>query len=87
MQGNALTEDMALLASLLSDDQSEEIDETSISELLRKLDTATGVASGVENRLDEILNNLDGLLGALESAANTETTGTSANAASQENTS
>jgi hypothetical protein len=67
--------DISLLASLLSQDTSEEIDDTNISELLRRLDTANGVASGVENRLDELLNNLDGLLGTLESAATTvETT-------------
>jgi len=68
-QDSSLQADIALLASLLSDDANEEIDDTSISELLRKLDTAHGVASGVESRLDEILNNLDGLLGSLESAA------------------
>lgn len=86
-QGNALTEDIALLASLLSDDQSEEIDERNISELLRKLDTANGVASGVEDRLDEILNNLDGLLGTLESSTNSGTSTASADAGSQTNTS
>ncbi|KAI0343579.1 hypothetical protein BDW22DRAFT_1356038 [Trametopsis cervina] len=69
-QGNGLQDDIALLASLLAaEPNSDEIDETHISELLRRLDAANGVASGVETRLDDILSNLDGLLGKLEEEA------------------
>lgn len=72
---SSLQADIALLASLLSSDESEEVDDANISELLRRLDTANGVASGVESRLDEILNNLDGLLGTLEQETAKDTAG------------
>ena len=70
---SSLQTNIALLASLLSADGNEDVDDANISELLRRLDTANGVASGVESRLDEILNNLDGLLGTLETEAAKDT--------------
>lgn len=67
-KGN-LQADIALLASLLAADKGDDIDDTDISELLQRLDTAHGVASGVESRLDGILGNLDEILGSLEASS------------------
>ena len=62
--------DIALLQSLLKDDSLsgdlENLDESTIDELLQRLDTADGIAQGVESRLDGIIGNLDGLLKSLE---------------------
>ena len=41
--------------------------EADIAELLVQLESVDGMAQGVENRLDNILENLDGLLASLES--------------------
>ncbi|PFH49663.1 hypothetical protein AMATHDRAFT_48505 [Amanita thiersii Skay4041] len=41
-------------------------DETDISELLKRLESANGMADGVESKLDGILGNLDELLELLE---------------------
>lgn len=50
--------------------QGEEVEELGaeeVEELIRRLEAANGIADGVENKLDEILKHLDGLLGSLES--------------------
>jgi hypothetical protein len=68
----SLEGDITLLTSLLS--QSASVDEGDIEgaelqELLRRLETADGVARGVESRLDEIIGSLDQMLGSLEGVA------------------
>lgn len=57
--------DIALLSSLLSQDNVDESD-PDVAELLRRLEAAEGIAEGVENRLDGIIDHLDNLLGHLE---------------------
>ncbi|KDQ51136.1 hypothetical protein JAAARDRAFT_103360, partial [Jaapia argillacea MUCL 33604] len=61
-----------ILTSLLSISQDSTSDETTLSdqevaELLRRLETADGLARGVESRLDSVIDELDGLLASLES--------------------
>jgi len=41
-------------------------DERDVAELLKTLDSANGLAGGLENRLDSLLDNLDNLLAVLE---------------------
>ncbi|GBE77326.1 hypothetical protein SCP_0101990 [Sparassis crispa] len=60
-----LQSDISLLTALLAQDQSDEND-PDIAELLRRLETADGVAKGVESRLDAIIGDLDSILGTLE---------------------
>ena len=43
-------------------------DEADVAELLRQLESADGIAKGVETRLDDIIGNLDNLLASLESS-------------------
>ncbi|KAJ3575240.1 hypothetical protein NP233_g1221 [Leucocoprinus birnbaumii] len=60
---------MALLASFLTNTQEqppEDADDAQVDELLKRLTAADGVAKGVEERLDGIIDNLDLLLTALE---------------------
>ena len=67
---DGLKADIDLLRSLLKDDtvsgDPDALDESTIQELLQKLETADGIAQGVESRLDDIIDNLDGLLESLE---------------------
>lgn len=60
--------DIALLSALF-DRSADPSDETDIAELLRQIETAHGVAEGVETRLDGVIDNLDALLDSLESRA------------------
>ena len=48
-------------------EEAEELGAEEVEELIRRLEAANGIADGVENKLDEILKHLDGLLGSLES--------------------
>ena len=61
----SLDADIALLQKLLSEDIDDSNPEN-VAELLKRLDAAEGLAGGVEERLDEIMNHLDMLLGDLE---------------------
>jgi len=63
--------DIALLQSLLSQGEPEGA-QPDVTELLRRLETADGIATGVEGRLDVILSSLDDLLGALEHSQQAE---------------
>ena len=67
----SLDGDIALLTSLLAQSNGSDerdMDGPELQELLRRLETADGVARGVESRLDEVIGNLDQLLGGLEAA-------------------
>ncbi|KXN88949.1 hypothetical protein AN958_06820 [Leucoagaricus sp. SymC.cos] len=71
----SLESDMAMLASLLTEPEegpSEDGDDSQVTELLNRLIAADGVAQGVEERLDGIIENLDLLLTALEKASSDE---------------
>ena len=57
--------DVALLQKLLSEDIDDSNPEN-VAELPKWLEAAEGLAGGVEERLDEIMNHLDTLLGDLE---------------------
>lgn len=46
--------------------------DTDVAELLRTIETADGMAQGVESKLDSMLENLDNLLVSLESKADTD---------------
>lgn len=64
-----LESDIAELAALLThcrDDPPEDGDDSQVAELLKRLTAADGVAKGVEERLDGLIENLDMLLTALE---------------------
>lgn len=63
---SSLQSDITLLQSLLSQDETVEDSDPDITELLRRLEAADGVATGLEDRLDEIIGGLDNLLGTLE---------------------
>jgi site-specific recombinase XerD len=58
--------DIAQLNQLLSQESLDDADEASVAELLARLESADGVAEGVENKLDALLGNLDSLLASLE---------------------
>ncbi|KAJ7492269.1 hypothetical protein FB451DRAFT_1388685 [Mycena latifolia] len=58
--------DIAELSELLSKDTLDDAGEASVAELLARLESADGVAKGVENKLDALLGNLDTLLASLE---------------------
>lgn len=67
----SLETDIALLTSLLSQAQDAEdtgIEGPELAALLKRLETADGVARGVESRLDDIIGNLDRMLDGLEEA-------------------
>ena len=57
--------DVALLQKLLSEDIDDSNPEN-VAELLKRLEAAEGLAGGVEERLDGIMDHLDALLGDLE---------------------
>jgi len=66
---NDLESNVSLLSTLLS--QTQAVDEQNpedVAELLGQLETATGIAMGVEDKLDGIIGHLDNLLNALEAA-------------------
>ncbi|KAK0208990.1 hypothetical protein DFS33DRAFT_1306780 [Desarmillaria ectypa] len=62
----SLDDDISLLNSLLSQDNLDESDEASVVELMQRLESADGVAKGMESKLDVLLGNLDTLLAVLE---------------------
>jgi hypothetical protein len=67
----SISKDVSRLSALLSepafsDENLEDLDERSLAELFKQLEGASGLMNGVENKLDHILGNLDGLLAALE---------------------
>ncbi len=64
--GSALDADLALLTTLLSQDNLDETDEANVAALLSRLESADGVAQGMEHKLDSLLGNLDTLLATLE---------------------
>ncbi|KAH7886261.1 hypothetical protein F5I97DRAFT_1787743, partial [Phlebopus sp. FC_14] len=55
-----------LLSALLADSDQNPSNASGLAELLAQLETADGVATGVESKLDEILDTLDNLLTSLE---------------------
>ncbi|KAF9469592.1 hypothetical protein BDZ94DRAFT_1242786 [Collybia nuda] len=62
-----LEADIAQLSALLSQESLNNDDDANVVELLQRLESADGVAQGVENKLDGILGKLDSLIGSLES--------------------
>jgi hypothetical protein len=67
---SSIEADVTALGRDLSTDGVDDVDDTvadqDIAALLRKLEQADGLGRDVEVRLDSILNQLDGMLGALE---------------------
>lgn len=66
---NSLDADIALLTQLLAQSASGEegdVEGPELQALLRRLEAADGVARGVEGRLDDLIGNLDQILGGLE---------------------
>ncbi|KAI0829082.1 hypothetical protein BC628DRAFT_1417433 [Trametes gibbosa] len=61
---SSLEADVALLSNLLSQNVDES--DPDVVELLRRLEAAEGIADGLENRLDGIMDHLDNLLYDLE---------------------
>ena len=57
---------VTLLASLVSECEEIPANDSELSELLARLDSANTMASGVEAKVDEILGTLDDLLTSLE---------------------
>ncbi|OCH90557.1 hypothetical protein OBBRIDRAFT_793221 [Obba rivulosa] len=66
--GGSLDSDLALLSLLLQQSEANG-DEGDVIELLRRLESADGIARDVESRLDDMIGGLDSLLGALEPGA------------------
>jgi hypothetical protein len=61
--------ELAFLQQVISSSEStEEGTDGDIFELLKRLDSADGVAQGVESKLDKLLDNLEGLLEGLEAS-------------------
>ncbi|CAK5264461.1 unnamed protein product [Mycena citricolor] len=58
--------DLAELTDLLSKGTLDEAGEANLAELLSRLESANGVAKGVESKLDSLIGNLDSLLESLE---------------------
>ncbi|KAH9923141.1 uncharacterized protein BXZ73DRAFT_7463, partial [Epithele typhae] len=63
--GTSLQSDLAFLQNLLSQ-EADESDPADVAELLKRLEAAEGLAGGVEDRLDGIMEKLDRLLGDLD---------------------
>ncbi|KAG6907946.1 hypothetical protein DXG01_006804 [Tephrocybe rancida] len=59
---NALTTDLARLDSLLAKTELTEEEDVDVAELLKRLESAEGMAGEVEDRIDGILAKLDGLI-------------------------
>lgn len=62
-----LEAEITQLTTLLSQDSLNSEDDANVVELLQRLEKADGVAQGVEDKLDNILGKLDGLISSLES--------------------
>ncbi|KAJ7269368.1 hypothetical protein B0H12DRAFT_1229506 [Mycena haematopus] len=62
----SIEQDVAELNELLSRETLDDAGEASVAELLARLESADGIAKGVETKLDTLLSNLDNLLAALE---------------------
>ncbi|KZT73232.1 hypothetical protein DAEQUDRAFT_459879 [Daedalea quercina L-15889] len=62
---STLDADITLLQSLLTQDQNDESD-LDVAEILKRLETADGIATGLEGRLDDIMSNLDSMINVLE---------------------
>ncbi|KAJ6520186.1 hypothetical protein C8R45DRAFT_51868 [Mycena sanguinolenta] len=62
----SIERDVAELNELLSKETLDDAGEASVAELLARLESADGVAKGVENKLDTLLGNLNNLLASLE---------------------
>ncbi|KIL00785.1 hypothetical protein PAXRUDRAFT_123899, partial [Paxillus rubicundulus Ve08.2h10] len=58
--------DVTFLGSLIAESRQNPTNDSDLLELLARLDSADGMARGVESRLDEILGTLDNLLTSLE---------------------
>lgn len=67
-----MSAELSQLAALLAQNEAGGPD-PDIDELLRRMDTADGIAQGLESRLDGMIGNLDTLLKALESAEGSTT--------------
>lgn len=63
---SALEADIALLQSLLVQGPNLEESDIDVTEILRRLEAADGIATGLETRLDGIMDSIDDMLGALE---------------------
>ncbi|ETW86560.1 hypothetical protein HETIRDRAFT_99035 [Heterobasidion irregulare TC 32-1] len=61
-----LQADLTFLSSLLSKEGKDDNADVDVVALLRQLETADGVAQGVESRIDGILGSLDALLDSLQ---------------------
>ena len=64
---STLEADVALLQSLLVQDPNFEESDLDVVEILKRLETADGIATGLESRLDEIVDSLDSMISALDS--------------------
>ncbi|TFY55418.1 hypothetical protein EVG20_g9324 [Dentipellis fragilis] len=62
----SLETDIVYLKQVISSQPSDENADVNLTVLLRHLETASGVAEGVEERIDGIIGNLDMLLDSLE---------------------
>ncbi|KAG6829775.1 hypothetical protein H0H92_003565 [Tricholoma furcatifolium] len=74
-QLNTITSDIARLDALLSKTELTEEEDVDLAELLKRLESAEGMAGEVETRVDDILTKLDGImkeLGDHEEASATE---------------
>lgn len=58
--------DVTLLSSLVAESGEIPADDSELSELLARMDSADTMANGVEAKLDDILDTLDDLLTSLE---------------------
>ncbi|KAF8600915.1 hypothetical protein BDV93DRAFT_559008 [Ceratobasidium sp. AG-I] len=55
--------------------EGEEMNERDLAQLLKELEAADNVADGVESKLDNLLKNLEGMLGGLEGAGQKDNDG------------
>ena len=62
---DSIEPDIALLHSLLSNTDTSD-DAENLQQLLAQLNDAEGIAKGLEGKLDDVLENLDSLLAAME---------------------
>jgi len=58
--------DIALLRSFVSQDVPDDSADANVAELLEELESADGIAQGLETRMDDILQNLDALIQSFE---------------------